>query len=1022
MGIRKQQKTSSITILPGLALDLNPFAQTAGSARVLRNFIPERGRIARKTFSPDFTVAPTPAGGDVWHLRNYRYTRASAQENKLLILREDGKVYERQSSYEQELFPSLAESSTTGADAAATSVSIVGGDVAWTNPTDIATSNDTRATVTLGLVSSSQVLRVDNLGFAVPATSAIRGVIVTVEGNETTLGAPITWEANLLMGGSRVGTAKTGWNFGTSDSTVSLGATNDLWGTSLLASDVNGTGFGVDVRVTVGGFGGAANDFAVDYISVTVFYGTPGTPLLRKPFAQSFSNRFFFSDGIQQKVYDGRGAAKNWGIPRTTTVPVVTAQNLAGSIVAATGVKGAYTWVELDEAGNRVHESSRSNLNASFVVIGGVDDSVRLDITGITPPARATHWSAYISELDGSEVLRRAATTAIATVTVDITAFPAATAAKAPIRNDPPPLSSVGALAKNRFFLRDDANPNTFYFSALGEVKGLLNGAAEESFPGYGTNTISDVVNSDFIPDLEIRAICEHENIIFVFGTNATYALIGELNLLDNRAPRSLIKLRQFSENCAGADAAVSTPYGLAWMNSGRRIWLWQGGTELLDIGRPIQSILDTIPATEIRNTYLTWYSGNGRQWLVVNCRASAPDDEDGAAEQHRTLVYDFGRAQQGGSQPGLWFEWTDILGTAAGVFYDDDGLPFLLIGDSLSTVKQADVVADPCHLETSSFLGKCYLSSSVSNNPAAVLRTGLILPTGDSWTVGNYIQLLTGDQDGAGTPRFGSLSDPTIGYRVDIENPDRINIPGPITLTLDTATTSGDKRAWLIPEAAATGTSGPNSPDVTAEVANVGGSSAWATISNVTASDDAYATTAMSPPFSSRFIYATDYDFAIPENEAVAGILVEVEAKTSDTVGTHGLAVSLIRGGVRESTSKSVTTLTTSDAYYSFGGATDLWSSAWSAQEINDIGFGAALVATNAAGAKTISIDHIRITVYTSANTNVGGAFGKQFVFQASYAAGNDATGETDSRLTTRQNSLYKMGFTYVPEKEQSR
>ena len=70
------------------------------------------------------------------------------------------------------------------------------------------------------------------------------------------------------------------------------------------------------------------------------------------------------------------------------------------------------------------------------------------------------------------------ATTRITTTSIDITAFPAATNATAPIRNDPMPPTTVGCVGKNRLWVRDDANPNTYYFSALGEVKGLANGAA----------------------------------------------------------------------------------------------------------------------------------------------------------------------------------------------------------------------------------------------------------------------------------------------------------------------------------------------------------------------------------------------------------------------------------------------------------------------------------------------------------------------------------------------------------------
>jgi hypothetical protein len=858
MSIRGQQKISTVTILPGLALDLNPFSTRLGAGRVLRNWIPERGRLARKTFSPQFTVKPDTAGGDVWHVRNFRYTRAGAPENRVLIFREDGRLYQRQSTYEQELWPSGAATSVSGPLSDATGSDL---GASWTNPTNIGSSNDARATasiVTTGIKTTTSGLLADNLGFAIASTNSIQGIYVLVEAQAD---AGAYFQVQLRKGGVAVGNLVDMVGFGVTDTEVFAGSSTDLWGTSWSPSDINAADFGIVVngKVPTGPVG--TFNVAVDYIAVYVFYGASASiGLVKKPFAQQLSNRFFFNDGVSKKVYDGRDV-QNWGFDRTTTAPTVTAQNLAGSIVAATGVKGCITWVKLDEEGNRVHESSRTNLSG-FVVIGGADDSVRLDITALTPPTRATHWSAYISELDGSEVLRRAATTAISTLTVDITAFPASTAPKAPIRNDPPPPSSVGWVAKNRIFLRDDNNQATFWFSALGEVKGLLNGAAEESFCGYGTNSISEISNSDFVPDREIKGGIEHDNFVFVWSEKYGYALIGEFNLLDNRSPRGIRKERVFSESLAGADAAASTPYGLAWMNPGRKVLLWTGGASLTPISEPIQTTLDTIPNSEIANVYLGWWSGNGRQWLILTCRCSSKDDDADSGLANRTFVYDFSRPSQrtdGEVDPGTWLEWTDLSATCVGFYYDEQGSPFLLLGTTNSDVRLVDSVCNPTHLNYTAILGKTYFGATVQSNPRCVLRTGLILPSGDSWTVANYIQLITGDQTGPGTPSLGSLTEPTIASAIDIKNPDLLGTG--ISLTLDTATTAGDKRAWLVPQVSGAGN-----------------------------------------------------------------------------------------------------------------------------------------------------------------NVNIGGAFGKQFVFQFSYAAGNDSTGEADGRLSTRQNTVYKAALTFEPEKEMAR
>lgn len=536
------------------------------------------------------------------------------------------------------------------------------------------------------------------------------------------------------------------------------------------------------------------------------------TAFTTRPFYGQLGNRLFVSDGISNYVWDGRGVFKTWGFARPTAAPAVTAQNLAGGIVAATGVKGCVTWVVLDETGTRVHESSRSDAS-SFVTVGGADDAVRVDISALTAPSRATHWSAYISELDGSNIFRRAATTAITTTTVDISAFPASTTAKAPIRNDPPPPSTVGCVAKNRIFLRDDDAPNTFWFSALGEVRGLLNGAGEESFPGaLGTSSISDLSNSDFVPDREIRAMIEHENIVFIFTESKGYALVGEMNLLDNRAPRSLVKLQQFSEGCIGPRMICSTPYGLVWMSPSRKVWLWSGGNELIDLGSPIQPILDlqsdifAARPADFTAGGMMWYSANGKQWLMVNLRSSDWDDNTSGgttAFNYRIMFYDFLYAVEG--QSGSWFEWialdanNDAIPTAIGQYQDEDGFVYLLMGDGTDNgIVHADADCAPAHFGHSMILGKTYLGASVQTNPAAIIRTGVLELQRGSWFTADFLEY-----NGAMRSFNGLYSvnfvHPAFASWVNVEDPDN---PGTsIALTLDTALDSNDQRAWFKPE-----------------------------------------------------------------------------------------------------------------------------------------------------------------------------------------------------------------------------
>ena len=815
--IKGQTKQTAISIIPGVRLDTNPLVQPAGTARMLRNFVFERHALRRKEFSPDFTTAPFTFGSD------------GTIETSTIV----------------------AGSGVTQGDGDATTV-------AWTNASNVTASDDTYATVALdasGNTTSEYLRALVAAGSHVPTSATITGVEVLLEGKRSSGSVSATPRVILVTNGNQAGYEDSnGGGFTTTDSTVTVGAYNNLLGVKNITPAIINSGlFGADVRyVAVLG----SLTVSLDAISFVIHYSYPVwkivdfqyrrangnyskciifrsngkvyerqsgweqeifpahygfSALTKKPFADVIPNRLFFSDGSASYVYDGR-TVQAMGMGRSTTAPTVTAANVGGSIVAATGVKGCVTWVVLDEAGNRVHEGSRSAVNASFVVIGGADDAVTVDVSALSIPARATHWSAYISELDGSEVFRRAATTVKSTTSVTITAFPASTTAKAPIRNDAMPATTVGKVAKNRMFVRDDSNPNKYLFSALGEVKGLSNGSAEESFPdSTSSSSVSDISNSDIIAEREIRAFLDHENIVFVFGRDKGYALIGELNLLDNRAPRSLVKLQQFPEGCAGPDATVSTPYGLVYMTPQRKIHLWVGGEELSDIGEPVQEILDTIAQEDLGQSELFYWGGDGRAWLL--CALRVHENESVAssigAPHHKILLYDFkylAVRPDGSREQGSWFEWTDIEATTIGTYRDADGHQFLLAGDYFGHVKQLDTMCQPTHLNLSFKLGQTYLNSSPNNNPAARIKTGLIHPNGDGWCVVQYMVITLGDEMAPlGGTRFtnnqsgaltnGTLTSPTVEYAVDAENPDT----SPSTaITLMTALSTGEQRGWL--------------------------------------------------------------------------------------------------------------------------------------------------------------------------------------------------------------------------------
>jgi len=623
--IRNQQKVSSTNIVPGIRLNLNPFEQRSGSARVLRNWTPTFNRLTRKAFAPKFHATADTASGSVWAVKEFNYHRANAPETQLLIFRSDGKVYKATGGSELEIFPGL-------------------------------------------------------------------------------------------------------------------------------------TGF---------------------------------TALSSRPQPVQIGNFLVWGDTENAFIYDGR-SIRAWGLAREPTVlPVVAADT--GNITAAGGLSATVTWVVLDEQGNRVHESSRSPVSA-FQILSGQGLKVTKTTMG-TPPAATTHWSVYMSENNLSAIRLRAATTPIVTDFVVIADLPAATSPIEPIRNDPPPASNIMSTWKNRIAMVDRNDRRRVWFTAFGEVNGLLNGAGAESVSGADSSSVSDIVN-EFLFPRQVNCLVEHEDLLFIFTQVQGHVIMGTGGILDAAGNRDLFSGQQFSEGAAGARAAVSTPFGLAWFTPGRQVWLWPGAETKIDIGQDIQTILENIPSASMDSVELHWWDGNGKKWLMMAVDAPAGEDPEGSTAQ-RLFIYDFSlRSDQ--QRPGEWFEWADVTTTSIGT-YIEGGQRFLLTGDSSGDVYQQDVIADPAHLSRSAILGRTYLGSSIQNNPAATMTTGLIMPSGDLWSTGLYIGLVRGSHDG---PSTSIGSNPTVNSAIDPLDPD--TTPS-IALTLGSADTSGEFRAWLLNEAGGT-------------------------------------------------------------------------------------------------------------------------------------------------------------------------------------------------------------------------
>jgi hypothetical protein len=163
-------------------------------------------------------------------------------------------------------------------------------------------------------------------------------------------------------------------------------------------------------------------------------------------------------------------------------------------------------------------------------------------------------------------------------------------------------------------------------------------------------------------------------------------------------------------------------------------------------------------------------------------------------------------------------------------------------------------------------------------------------------------------------------------------------------------------------------------SPQTMADDATIG-TVAWTNPNNSKVSDNIYATVAdQEGDVTTHYLKATNFGFSIPTGATIDGILVEIERKDSGAFDWIDNIVSIVKAnGTISTTNKSTSTFwSTTESYISFGGATDKWGESWTEADIEDIDFGVVFSAYQFVYGTSISVDHIRITVYyTEGGTN---------------------------------------------------
>lgn len=152
----------------------------------------------------------------------------------------------------------------------------------------------------------------------------------------------------------------------------------------------------------------------------------------------------------------------------------------------------------------------------------------------------------------------------------------------------------------------------------------------------------------------------------------------------------------------------------------------------------------------------------------------------------------------------------------------------------------------------------------------------------------------------------------------------------------------------------------GPNSPGTVVSDASFG-TAVWSDPANAQASDDLYATT--SPNGATQYLKATNFGFSLPAGAVIIGISASIEHLSAANTVTDA-SVKIAKGGTVTGSEHADPALwpDTGDTVVNYGSTSDLWGTAWTAADINAVGFGFAVSATDTFD--VAAVDHMTLTV----------------------------------------------------------
>lgn len=160
-------------------------------------------------------------------------------------------------------------------------------------------------------------------------------------------------------------------------------------------------------------------------------------------------------------------------------------------------------------------------------------------------------------------------------------------------------------------------------------------------------------------------------------------------------------------------------------------------------------------------------------------------------------------------------------------------------------------------------------------------------------------------------------------------------------------------------------------------------GNTSWNQESNIVSSNNSRSTSNMGANDMTEYLYASQFGFALPTGSTIDGISTRIERHESSGAGASAIRdedVRLVDDTNTVRTHDKADTSTEwplSDAYKTYGGATDKWGESagfWTEAKVEDPDFGFVLsVKTSATGGgNTANVDHMEMTIHYTAPAEV--------------------------------------------------